>query len=129
MDRSIVFPGQIAIAQGHRVEVTEQLDPLSGETLAIAVRDLETNIRYRLVEEAVGVDEVRWLGRVLDCTIGVSSTGSRTELRLDARGPGPVGAKVALREADAAADAAKAEADRWGGSDRPPPIEESERFW
>ncbi|MGN7967225.1 hypothetical protein ACTJKK_14210 [Microbacterium sp. 22179] len=129
MDRSIVFPGQIAIAQGHRVEVTEQLDPLSGETLAIAVRDLETNIRYRLVEEAAGVDEVRWLGRVLDCTIGVSSTGSRTELRLDARGPGPVGAKVALREADAAADAAKAEADRWGGSDRPRPVEESERFW
>jgi hypothetical protein len=113
MDRSIVFPGQIAIAQGHRVEVT----------------DLETNIRYRLVEEAAGVDEVRWLGRVLDCTIGVSSTGSRTELRLDVRGPGPVGAKVALREADAAADAAKAEADRWGGSDRPPPVEESERFW
>lgn len=129
MDRSIVFPGQVAIAQGHRVEVTEHLDPLSGETLAIAVRDLETDIRYRLVEGAAGLDEVRWLGRVLDCTISVSSTGSRTDLRLDARGPGPVGAKFALSEADAAADAAKAEADRWGGSDRPPPVEESERFW
>lgn len=129
MDRSIVFPGQIAIAQGHRVEVTERLDALSGETLAIAVRDLETGIGYRLVEEPAGLDELCWLGRVLECAISVSSTGSRTELRLDARGPGPVGAKVALRDADAAADAAKAEADRWGGSDRPPPAEETDRFW
>jgi hypothetical protein len=128
MDRSIVFPGQVAIAQGHRVEATERLDPVSGEAVVVALIDLETNIRYRLVEDANLGDIVRWLGRVLDCTISLSATGSRTELRIDATGPGAVGAKVALREADAAADAAKAEADRWGGSDRPPP-EEAERFW
>ena len=128
MDRSIVMPGQIAIAQGHRVEATERLDPLSGEAVIVTLVDLETNIRYRIAEEGYGVDLVRWLGRVLDCTISVSATGARTELRIDATGPGAVGAKVALRDADAAADAAKAEADRWGGAVRPPP-EEPERFW
>lgn len=129
MDRSIVLPGQVAIAQGHRVEVAEHLDPLSGEALVVSLRDLETNIRYRLVEEDFRDDSVRWLGRVLDCTISVSATGARTDLRLDATGPGAVGAKIALREADAAADAAKAQADRWGGADRPPPVEETDRFW
>lgn len=129
MDRSIVLPGQIAVAQGHRVEVSEQLDPLTGEALIVSLRDLETNIRYRLVEEDFRGDGVRWLARVLDCTISVSATGARTDLRLDATGPGAVGAKVALREADAAADAAKAQADRWGGADRPPPVDDTERFW
>lgn len=128
MDRSIVLPGQVAIAQGHRVEATEHLDPVSGEAVVVALIDLETNIRYRLVEDANLGDFVRWLGRVLDCTISLSATGSRTVLRIDATGPGAIGAKVALREADAAVDAAKAEADRWGGSDRPP-AEETERFW
>jgi hypothetical protein len=128
MDRSIVMPGQVAVAQGHRVEVSERLDEVTGEAVIATLRDLETNIRYRLAEESHGAEHVRWLGRVLECSIIVSGSGARTELRVDATGPGAVGAKVALREADAAADAAKAEADRWGGADRPPP-EEPERFW
>jgi hypothetical protein len=128
MDRSIVMPGQVAVAQGHRVEVSERLDEVTGEAVIATLRDLETNIRYRLAEESHGTEHVRWLGRVLECSIIVSGSGARTELRVDATGPGAVGAKVALREADAAADAAKAEADRWGGADRPPP-EEPERFW
>ncbi|MFS0854401.1 hypothetical protein [Microbacterium sp. 179-I 3D4 NHS] len=128
MDRSIVMPGQVAVAQGHRVEVSERLDEVTGEAVIATLRDLETNVRYRLAEELPGAEHVRWLGRVLECSIVVSGSGARTELRVDATGPGAIGAKVALREADAAADAAKAEADRWGGADRPPP-EEPERFW
>ncbi len=126
MDRSIVVPGHVALAQGHRVEVTERLDPVTGEAVIAGLRDLETNVRYRLVEEGAG-DPVRWLGRVLDCTVSISATGSRTALRLDATGPGAVGAAVALDEADAAADAAKAEAARWGSA--VPEPEQTERFW
>jgi hypothetical protein len=65
---------------------------------------------------------------VLECTDAIGDRSARTILTVDPIGPGAVGAKVALRGADAAADAAKAEADRWGGSDRPP-AEEPERFW
>ncbi|WP_314648093.1 hypothetical protein [uncultured Microbacterium sp.] len=126
MDRTIVVPGQVAIAQGHRLEVVERLDGVTGEAVIAALRDLETNVRYRLIEETSG-DPVRWLGRVLDCTVVLSATGSRTELRLDATGPGAIGATVALDEADAAAEAAKAEADRWGSA--VPEPEQTERFW
>ena len=126
MDRTIVVPGQVAIAQGHRLEVVERLDGVTGEAVVPALRDLETNVRYRLIEETGG-DPARWLGRVLDCTVVLSASGSRTELRLDATGPGSIGATVALDEADAAAEAAKAEADRWGSA--VPAPEQTERFW
>ena len=89
--------------------------------------DLDTGIRYRRAEDPSG-DFSRWIGRVLRCTVTMGDAGAHTTLLVDPLGPGPTGAKVALREADAAADAAKAEADRWGGVDRPP-MEESERFW
>lgn len=42
--------------------------------------------------------------------------------------PAAVDAEEALREADAAADAAKAEADRWGGAGKTP-TEPRDRFW
>jgi hypothetical protein len=42
--------------------------------------------------------------------------------------PAAVDAEEALREADAAAGAAKAEANRWGGADTRP-TEPKERFW
>ncbi|KJL27520.1 hypothetical protein [Microbacterium oxydans] len=126
MDRILVVAGQIAIAPGHRIEVTEQADPLTNEPVLLSLTDLDTGIRYRT--DDVSGELSRWLGRVLDCTVTIGAHSARTTLTVDPIGPGSTGAKVALREADAAADAAKAEADRWGGSDRQP-AEETERFW
>ncbi|CAH0168115.1 hypothetical protein SRABI76_01208 [Microbacterium oxydans] len=126
MDRILVVAGQIAIAPGHRIEVTEQADPLTNEPVLLSLTDLDTGIRYRT--DDVSGELSRWLGRVLDCTVTIGTHSARTTLTVDPIGPGSTGAKVALREADAAADAAKAEADRWGGSDRQP-AEETERFW
>lgn len=127
MDRMLVLPAQVAITHGHRVEVTEQVDPLTDEPVVLALVDLDTGIRYRRTEEPGG-DLSRWIGRVLECTVTIGGIGARTTLLVDPIGPGATGAKIALRGADAAADAAKAEADRWGGADRPP-VEEPERFW
>lgn len=127
MDRTLVVTAQIAIAPGHRVEVTEQLDPFTQETVVLALTDLDTGVRYRRSDDPHG-EFSRWIGRVLDCTVTIGGHAPRTTLTVDPIGPGANEAKVALRDADAAADAAKAEADRWGGSDRPP-VEESERFW
>jgi len=127
MDRTIVVAAQIAIARGHRIEVTEQADPLTNEPVLLSLTDLDTGIRYRRADDAYG-EFSRWLGRVLDCTVTIGAQSARTTLTVDPIGPGSTGAKVALRDADAAADAAKAEADRWGGSDRQP-AEETERFW
>lgn len=127
MDRLLVLTAQVAIAHGHRIEVTEQADPLTDEPVILALVDLDTGIRYRRTEEPSG-DFSRWIGRVLKCTVTMGGAGAHTSLLVDPIGPGATGAKVALRDADAAADAAKAEADRWGGADRPP-AEEPERFW
>jgi len=127
MDRLLVLTAQVAIARGHRVEVAEQVDPLTEEPVVLALLDLDTGIRYRRAEEPSG-EASRWIGRVLECTVTMGGVGAHTTLLVDPIGPGRTGAKIALRGADAAADAAKAEADRWGGADRPPP-EEPERFW
>ncbi|PRA78851.1 hypothetical protein [Microbacterium sp. MYb66] len=127
MDRLLVLTAQVAIAHGHRVEVTEQVDPFTAEPVVLALVDLDTGVRYRRPEEPSG-DVARWIGRVLECTVTIGGPAARTALLVDPIGPGATGAKIALRGADAAADAAKAEADRWGGADRPP-AEDSERFW
>ncbi|MCK2037210.1 hypothetical protein KZC51_13835 [Microbacterium sp. SSW1-49] len=127
MDRTLVWTAQVAIPSGHRVEVTEQTDPLTQAPVLVSLLDLDTGILYRRAEEPLG-DLARWLGRVLECTVIVEARVARTILTVDPVGPGAVGSTVALRGADAAADAAKAEADRWGGVDRPP-AEEPERFW
>lgn len=126
MDRMLALSAQVAIALGHRVEVTEQVDPFTDEPLVLGVVDLDTGIRYQFADERS--EPSRWIGRVLGCTVTNVGGGSRTTLLVDPIEPGAAGARVALRDADAAADAAKAQADRWGGSDRPPP-EEPERFW
>ncbi|WP_223627788.1 hypothetical protein [Microbacterium sp. EST19A] len=126
MDRLLVLPAHVAIPHGHRLEVIEQIDLLTEEPVVLAVVDLDTGIRYRRADEARG-DFTRWIGRVLECTVTIGGSG-RTVLRVDPIGQGSAGAKGALHGADAAADAAKAEADRWGGTDRPP-TEEPERFW
>ncbi|WP_282847537.1 hypothetical protein [Microbacterium oxydans] len=127
MDRLLVLTAQVAIPHGHRIDVTEQVDPLTDEPVVLAIVDLDTGIRYRREEDPSG-DFSRWIGRVLRCTVTIGGAGVHTTLLVDPLGPGYTGAKAALHEADAAADAAKAEADRWGGADRPP-AEEPERFW
>jgi hypothetical protein len=126
MDRLLVLAAQVAIAHGHRVEVIEQIDPLTEEPVVLSIADLDTGIRYRRSDDARG-EFSRWIGRVLECTVMIGGSG-RTVLRVDPIGQDAAGTKGALLGADAAADAAKAEADRWGGSDRPP-VEEPERFW
>lgn len=126
MDRLLVFPAPVAIAHGHRIEVIEQIDLLTAEPVVLSVVDLDTGIRYRRSDETRG-DFTRWIGRVLECTVTIGGAG-RTVLRVDPIGSGAVDASGALHGADAAVDAAKAEADRWGGTDRPP-AQEPERFW
>lgn len=127
MDRMLTLSAQVAIAHGHRVEVTEQTDPFTQEPVVVGLVDLDTGIRYQYIDDPRG-EVSRWIGRILGCTVTIGGGGPRTVLRVDPIGPGATGARVALHDADAAADAAKAEADRWGGSDRPQP-EEPERFW
>lgn len=127
MDRTLALTAQVAIAQGHRVEVTEHVDAETGESVILALVDLDTGIRYRRAEERRG-ESSRWLGRVLDCTVTIGGEGAHTALRVEPLVESASGVAVALQGADAAADAAKAEADRWGGIDRPP-AEQAERFW
>ena len=129
MDRKLVLNAHLAISHGHRVEVTEHVDELTGESAILSVIDLDTGIRYRRVEEPRG-EIVRWLGRVIGCTVFIGGQGVQTSLTVDADGDGSgaTSARAALHGADAAVDAAKAEADRWGGGDRLPEPE-PERFW
>lgn len=122
----LVFAGQVALPVGHRVEVSEHLDPRTEEPVVLTVVDLDTGIRYRRGDEPRG-EVTHWIGRVLECTVAVGGA-PRTSLLIDPIGPSASGAGIALRGADAAVSAAKAEADRWGGTDRPP-AEEPERFW
>lgn len=127
MDRTLLFFGQVALPVGHRIEVTEHVDADTAQQVVLSLVDLDTGIRYRRGEEQRGAVS-RWIGRVLECTVAMSAGGVRTTLLVDPIGPAATEAGDALRGADAAVEAAKAEADRWGGTDRPPP-EEPERFW
>lgn len=126
MDRTIVIAVPTPIPSGHRVQVVERVDD-SGERTATAVTDLETRIRYEHNGTMTG-DAATWTGRVLECTIASSRTGASTTLLIDPIGPGAAEADIALRGADAAAEAATGEALRWGGGDRMPEPEEP-RFW
>ncbi|WP_417556442.1 hypothetical protein [Microbacterium sp.] len=46
----------------------------------------------------------------------------------DPERPAAIDAEEALREASSAAEAAKAESDRWGGADKTP-TEPGDRYW
>ena len=129
MDRTLVIDAQLAIPRGHRLEVWERVDARAGGSTVTSVVDLDSGVRYRRTEDPGG-EVVRWRGRVLDCTVMIDGAVPRTALVLDidGDGPGALGARAALHGADAAVDAAKAEADRWGGGDRVPDPE-PERFW
>lgn len=123
----------VTIAHGHRVEVAESaISRVTTEYLpdeqVHAIVDLDTGIEYRFGEiPAEGVKV--WTGRVLRCTLTFAEPGETyTTLLVDPITPGAMEAKAALRGADAAAEAARIEAGRWGGADRVPAAE-PERFW
>ncbi|SJN19805.1 hypothetical protein FM104_02460 [Microbacterium esteraromaticum] len=126
----------VPVPSGNRVEITQvrarQADAEASAAWAsdageiVAVRDLNRGIGYQLRD--VPRDQVdTWRAQVRDCSVVDTACGPRTTLTVmavDAR----QSAADALSEADAAALAAKAESDRWGGTDRPqtPP---PKRFW
>lgn len=126
MDRTIIIVASAPIPHGHRIEVVERVDEFGARTL-MSVIDLETRIRY---QQGVPVpsEAVTWTGQVLECTVVQARGSVSTTLLIDPIGPGSAEADVALRGAGAAAEAAKTEADRWGGSDRVP-APEPPRFW
>lgn len=128
MDRRLVLNAHLAVARGHRVDVMESVDEESGRASVLQIVDLDNGIRFVRDETARG-DVVRWSGRVLDCTVTIGA-GARTVLTVDVEGDGAgaTNARAALLGADAAVEAAKAEADRWGGSDGVPEPE-TDRFW
>ena len=128
MDRTITIPLPVAIAHGHRVQVLEHIDEAGARTL-VMITDLESRTRYAggAVTDAPAA-QASWVGRVLECTVSPTRTGASTVLLVDPVGPGAAEADVALRGADAAADAARDEALRWGGADRVPEPE-APRFW
>lgn len=126
MDRTIVIAASAPIPHGHRIEVVERVDDV-GARAVMSVIDLETRIRYQQGIPMASA-AVTWTGRVLECTIMPTRGSVSTTLLVDPIGPGSAEADVALRGADAAAGAAKTEADRWGGADRIPEPEPP-RFW
>ncbi|MFJ4225871.1 hypothetical protein [Microbacterium sp. NPDC089695] len=130
MDRRLVVQAQLAIPNGHRIDVTEHLDDATGEASVLSIVDLDTGVRYRRIDELRG-EILRWVGRVVECTVTIGAPVARTTLLVatddESAGRGAE-ARTALHGADAAVDAAKAEADRWGGGDRLPEPE-PERFW
>src|SRR5690606_33279395 len=106
MDRTLVFAISAPIPRGNRVEVTERADA-GGAASAVAVMDLESGIRYERAG-ASPEDTTSWVGRVLSCVVTAGPGGVRTTLVVDPIGSGASEADVALRGADAAAEAAKA---------------------
>lgn len=126
MDRTIVIAASAPIPHGHRIEVVERVDE-DGVRTVTTVIDLETRVRYEQGTSAVA-ESLTWTGRVLECTIMSTKSKASTTLLVDPIGPGSAQADVALRGADAAADAASGEALRWGGGDRDPEPEPP-RFW
>lgn len=126
MDRTIVIAVPAAIPHGHRIQVAESVDE-DGERTVVVLTDLETRIHYRHSGQAPSAAST-WIGHVLECTIAPTRNGFSTTLLVDPLGPGSAESDVALRGADAAAEAAKDEALRWGGGDRSPEPEPP-RFW
>lgn len=122
MDRTFVFDGSAPVPRGNRVEITL----LRADETVLAVHDLDRGIRYRRREAPRDeVDVVR--AHVRDCTVTDSRRGAQTALTVSGVDAAQSAAE-ALLDADAAAAAAKAESDRWGGADVPP-AEVPERFW
>ena len=126
MERTLVIAASAPVPRGNRIEIAQVREGETDAGAVTAVHDLDRGIRYRLRElprERVDV----WRAQVRDCTVADTAHGPQTTLVVltsDRAGD----AEQALAEADAAAEAAKAESDRWGGADRAP-AEEPDRFW
>jgi len=125
MDRTITIGMPSPVPQGHRVRVHERVADGEARTV-IAVTDLETGSRWQ--REASAADDAVWTGTVRDCVIEQTTGGVRTLLHVDIVPGAATEADDALRGADAAAEAARTEALRWGGADRVPEPEQP-RFW
>ncbi|WP_300266744.1 hypothetical protein [Microbacterium sp.] len=126
MDRTVVFSLSAPISRGHRIEVTQTHDE-SGSASIAAIVDIDAGVRFERSDAPTGQTS-RWMGTVVACTVTGSASRVRTTLVVDAVRPGTAESDAALREADAAADAARDEALRWGGTDREPEPE-TPRFW
>src|SRR5690606_22248930 len=120
MDRTIVITASAPLAVGHLVEIVERVDADGAERTVVSITDRETGVHYQ--REGVtepGGEPFVWHGRVLSTTVSATVDGPRTTVRVDPVRTPAVEAELALRGADAAVEAAKIEADRWGGSDKP----------
>lgn len=126
MERTLVIAASAPVPRGNHVEVAEVRQGEADAGEIVAVHDLDRGIRYRLRDvprERVDV----WRAQVRECTVVDTARGPLTTLFVMSADPADSAAE-ALRDADAAAAAAKAESDRWGGTDRPP-AKKPERFW
>lgn len=122
MERTLFVATSAPVPRGTRVEITQA----RVDGAVSAVHDLERGIRYTVRELPRDQVDV-WRATVRECTVADTPRGAGTTLTVmtvDAA----QGAAEALVEADAAAAAAKAESDRWGGADRRPE-DTPDRFW
>ncbi|HCS60082.1 MAG TPA: hypothetical protein DIW46_01595 [Microbacterium sp.] len=126
MDRTVVFSLSAPIPRGHLIEVSELISE-SGTSTVIAIVDLESGVRFERSDLPAG-EIGSWKGTVQRCTVSGAANRARTSLIVDPARPGAAEAGVALRGADAAAEAASEEALRWGGVG-PEPEPEPPRFW
>lgn len=121
MQRTLVIAASAPVPRGNRVEIGQTTDGT-----VIAVRDLDRGIQYQVRNP--GADRIDiWRAVVRDCRVSESGRGASTSLVVSLTDAAS-DAEEALSEADAAAAAAKAESDRWGGADKPP-AEVPDRFW
>lgn len=126
METTLVIAASAPVPRGNRVEIAQVRRDETDAGEVVAVHDLDRGIRYRLREaprERVDV----WRALVRECTVADTARGPQTTLVVLSADPAG-DAEQALMDADAAAAAAKAESDRWGGADTRP-AEEPERFW
>jgi len=121
MQRTLVIAASAPVPRGNRVEIAQAADGA-----VIAVRDLDRGIQYEVRDVSREQIDV-WRAVVRDCRVTESGRDQRTTLVVGFS-DAVSAAEEALSEADAAAAAAKAESDRWGGAGRPP-AEVHERFW
>lgn len=108
MNATIVLPAAIALVTGHRIEVTQNA------ARVLALTDLDTGVQHVFAHG----EGRRWTGAVTGCTITYIPTPQTTVMIGSIVGDGTE-AEQALREADAAVEAARKEALRWGGTPNP----------
>ncbi|WP_309128691.1 hypothetical protein [Microbacterium sp.] len=126
METTLVIAASAPVPRGNRVEIVQVRRDETDAGEVVAVHDLDRGIRYRL-REVPRERVVVWRAQVRDCTVADTVRGPETTLVVLSADPAG-DAEQALMDADAAAAAAKAESDRWGGADSRP-AEAPERFW